>query len=38
MPNNYDIYLFKEGYLKTSGREYDLDSDDLIIHLTNTHV
>lgn len=34
-PEHFDIYFFKEGYLRTSSREYDLDDEDLTTHLTN---
>ena len=36
--SNFDIYLFDEGYLKTSSQEYDLDSEDFLVHLTNSHL
>lgn len=34
-PTQFDIYFFKEGYLRTSSREYDLDDEDVRTHLTN---
>ena len=33
---NYDVYFFKEGYLRTSSSEYNpAATDDLFVHLTN---
>lgn len=34
-PNQFDIYLFNEGYLRTSSSEYSVDNDNLFVHLTN---
>ena len=33
---NYDVYFFKEGYLRTSSSEYNPTiTEDLFVHLTN---
>ena len=34
-PSNFDIYFFKEGYLRTSSNEYNVDDENLYVHLTN---
>ena len=34
----YAVYIFKEGHLKACCDEYDLNSEDLFIHLTNYSV
>jgi hypothetical protein len=34
-PNEFDIYFFNEGYLRTSSAEYDINADNLCVHLTN---
>ena len=34
-PSQFDIHFFTEGYLRTSSSEYDINADDLMIHLTN---
>jgi hypothetical protein len=36
--HDYKIYLFKEGHLKASSSEYDINSKDPFIHLTNYSV
>ena len=34
--HKYDVYFFKEGYLRTSSSEYNPNNtDDLFVHLTN---
>ena len=38
---NYKVYLFKEGYIRTSSMEFSLDKDSILnkgIHLTNNAV
>ncbi|KAL4466032.1 hypothetical protein ABPG74_004269 [Tetrahymena malaccensis] len=36
---NLDVYLFKEGYIRTSSKKYDVsDQDDIFIHLTNNAI
>ena len=34
----YEVYIFKEGHLKACCDEYDINSEDLFIHLTNYSV
>ena len=34
-PNKFNVYFFPEGYLRTSSNEYDINSDDIMTHLTN---
>jgi hypothetical protein len=34
-PGKLNVYLFTEGYLRTSSQEYSLNSEDLMVHLTN---
>ena len=34
-PTKYNVYLFSEGYLRTSSQQYNLDTEDLVVHLTN---
>jgi len=34
-PNHFDIYFFNEGYLRTSSSEYDINAENLQVHLTN---
>ena len=36
--NKYEVYVFKEGHLKACCDEFNIDSDDLFIHLTNYSV
>ena len=36
--NKYEVYVFKEGHLKACSDEFNIDSDDLFIHLTNYSV
>ena len=36
--NRYEVYIFKEGHLKACSDEFNIDSDDLFIHLTNYSV
>ena len=36
--NNYSIYVFKEGHLKACSDEFNIDNDNLFIHLTNYSV
>ena len=38
--NNYkfEVYVFKEGHLKACSETFNLDSDDLFVHLTNYSV
>ncbi len=39
--NNFDLYIFKEGYIRTSSEKFDISNEklnDLIIHLTNNAV
>lgn len=33
--DDFRIYVYKEGYLRTSGSEYDLKINDTAVHLTN---
>ena len=33
--DDFRIYVFKEGYLRTSSNEYDLKNNDTQVHLTN---
>ncbi|KAL4485833.1 hypothetical protein ABPG72_012373 [Tetrahymena utriculariae] len=36
---NLDVYLFKEGYIRTSSKKYDVsDQDNIFIHLTNNAI
>jgi hypothetical protein len=35
---NMDVYFFKRGYIRTSCEEYNIDSTDLYVHLTNNAV
>jgi len=32
---DYRIFVYKDGYLRTSGAEYDLATRDVNVHLTN---
>jgi len=34
-PGKLNVYLFNEGYLRTSSQEYTLNSENLSVHLTN---
>lgn len=34
-PNAFDIYFFNEGYLRTSSNEYNINDENLYVHLTN---
>jgi hypothetical protein len=36
--NKYEIYVFKEGHLKACSDNFNIDSDNLFIHLTNYSV
>ena len=36
--NNYTVYVFKEGHLKACSDEFNIDNDNLFIHLTNYSV
>jgi hypothetical protein len=36
--NNYSVYVFKEGHLKACSDEFNIDNDNLFIHLTNYSV
>jgi len=36
--NKYEVYVFKEGHLKACSDEFNINSDDLFIHLTNYSV
>ena len=36
--NNYSLYVFKEGHLKACSDEFNIDNDNLFIHLTNYSV
>ena len=36
--NNYNVYVFKEGHLKACSDEFNINNDDLFIHLTNYSV
>ena len=36
--NNYSIYVFKEGHLKACSDEFNIDNNNLFIHLTNYSV
>ena len=36
--NNYNVYVFKEGHLKACSDEFNINSDNLFIHLTNYSV
>ena len=36
--NKYEVYVFKEGHLKACSDEFNIDSGDLFIHLTNYSV
>ncbi|EGR31453.1 tubulin-tyrosine ligase family protein, putative [Ichthyophthirius multifiliis] len=39
--NNFQLYIFKEGYIRTSSEKFDISSEklnDLIIHLTNNAI
>ena len=36
--SKYEVYVFKEGHLKACSDEFNIDSDDLFIHLTNYSV
>lgn len=33
--NNFEIYIYKHGYLRTSSNDYNLKSKDNYVHLTN---
>ena len=34
-----DVYLFKEGYIRTSSKPFDLsDTNDIFVHLTNNAI
>ena len=33
--DDYRIYIYKEGYLRTSSNDYDLKATDAFVHLTN---
>ena len=34
-----DVYLFKEGYIRTSSKPFDLsDANDIFVHLTNNAI
>ena len=33
--DDFRIFVFKEGYLRTSSSEYDLKNTDNFVHLTN---
>ena len=35
MNTNNEIYFYKEGYLRTSSSNYDLEERDYCVHLTN---
>lgn len=34
-PNKFNLYFFNEGYLRTSSNEYNINSEDIMTHLTN---
>ena len=36
--NNYNVYVFKEGHLKACSDEFNINNDNLFIHLTNYSV
>ena len=36
--NNYSVYVFKEGHLKACSDEFNIDNNNLFIHLTNYSV
>ena len=36
--HNMEIYFFKRGYIRTSCEMYDIDSNDLYVHLTNNAI
>ena len=36
--NKFEVYVFKEGHLKACSEKFNLDSDDLYVHLTNYSV
>ena len=38
LAHDLNIYLFKEGHLKASSSEYDINSKDAFVHLTNYSV
>ena len=38
LTHDMKIYLFKEGHLKASSSEYDINSKDIFVHLTNYSV
>ena len=35
LTNNFEIYIYKHGYLRTSSNDYNLKSKDNYVHLTN---
>jgi hypothetical protein len=38
LTHEMDLYFFREGYIRTSCEEFNLDKDDLYVHLTNNAV